>query len=82
VTKGPEPVRLGESFLELLDLGVPHLDESAAFHADEVVVVILADLLLIPGLLTTYLDLFGYTGFAKEIQISLDRGKADLRVLS
>jgi len=82
VTEGLKPVHHGEPVLELLDLRVPYLDESAAFYADEVVVVLLADLLLIPGLLSAYLDLFGYPGFAKEIQISLDRGESDLRMIT
>jgi len=45
------------------------------------VVMLMPYFLLIPGLLTADLDLFGYAGLAKEVQISLHRGKSYLRVL-
>jgi len=74
-------IDLSKPVLEFLNFWVPHLDECAAFQTDQVVMMLMPYFLLIPGLLAADLNLFRHAGLAKEIQISLDSGKSDLRVV-
>lgn len=65
-------VRLRKPILQLFDLLVIDLDETPAFYADEVVMMLLSEFGFISGLLFADLYLICQTALAQEAQISVD----------
>jgi hypothetical protein len=76
-----EPVTLGDFSLKILDGIVMEFRNGAAAGADQMVVVLPFSYVFVAGLTVAELDFPGYPRFGKELQGSIDRGIADVRML-